>query len=88
MKRGRTGTLPRRLAIDEAGSMERAVTKEVMKNRVPSLLSARLNFSWKKYVIHELHLVSLGAARSISGRGLTVEPKSKRKNRAPIECIT
>jgi hypothetical protein len=68
--------------------MERAATKEVMKNRVPSLLSVRLNFLWKKYVIHELNFISLGVARSRLGRALTVEPKNRRKNRAQIECIT
>lgn len=46
--------LPSRLATDEAGSMESAVMKLVMKNRVPSLLSAILNLSWKKNVIQEL----------------------------------
>jgi len=46
--------LPRRLATDDAGSMESAVMKLVMKNRVPSLLSEILNLSWKKNVIQEL----------------------------------
>jgi hypothetical protein len=39
----RTFTLPNLLAIDEAGSIERAAMKLVMKNIVPNLLSARLN---------------------------------------------
>jgi hypothetical protein len=46
--------LPSLLATDEAGSMERAVMKLVMKNKVPSLLSTILNLSWKKNVIQEL----------------------------------
>jgi hypothetical protein len=50
--------LPRRLATEEAGSMESAVMKLVMKNRVPSLLSEILNLSWKKNVIQELQNIS------------------------------
>jgi hypothetical protein len=50
--------LPRRLATDDAGSMESAVMKLVMKNRVPSLLSEILNLSWKKNMTQELGNIS------------------------------
>jgi hypothetical protein len=50
--------LPRRFATEEAGSIESAVMKLVMKNRVPSLLSEILNLSWKKNVIQELGNIS------------------------------
>lgn len=38
-------TFPRRLATEEAGSIERAAMKLVAKKIVPSLLSDRLNLS-------------------------------------------
>jgi hypothetical protein len=45
---------PSLLATDEAGSIDRAEIKVVIKNIVPNLLSGRLNLSWKKKVIQEL----------------------------------
>jgi hypothetical protein len=49
-----TFTFPNRLAIEDAGSIERAAMKLVMKNIVPSLFSDKLNLLWKKKVIQEL----------------------------------
>lgn len=47
-------TFPRRLATEEAGSIDSAAMKLVAKKTVPNLLSDRLNLSWKKNVIQEL----------------------------------
>jgi len=46
--------LPSRLATDEAGSIDSAVMKLVIKNKVPNLFSEILNLSWKKKVIQDL----------------------------------
>lgn len=50
----RTLTLPIRLAIDDATSMEAAEIILVKKNIVPSSPSGRLNLRRKKYVIQDL----------------------------------
>lgn len=49
-----TFTLPIRLAIDDATSIEAAATILDMKNIVPSWPSGRLNLRRKKYVIQDL----------------------------------
>lgn len=54
MKKKITLTLPNRLAIEDATSMEAAAMLLVMKNMVPSSPSGRSNLRWKKYVIHDL----------------------------------
>jgi hypothetical protein len=46
--------LPNLLAIDDAGSMDRAAMKLVMKKMVPNLLSGKVNLLLKKKVIQEL----------------------------------
>ena len=49
-----TFTLPIRLAIEDATSIDVAEIELVTKKIVPSSPSGKLNLRWKKYVIQEL----------------------------------
>lgn len=50
--------LPKRLAMDEARSMEAAAMMLVVKKREPSRPSGRSNLSLKNHVTQDLTLVS------------------------------
>jgi hypothetical protein len=49
-----TFTLPIRLAIEDATSIDAAEIELVTKKIVPSSPSGKLNLRWKKYVIQDL----------------------------------
>jgi hypothetical protein len=49
-----TLTLPIRLAIEDATSIDAAEIELVTKKIVPSSPSGKLNLRWKKYVIQDL----------------------------------
>jgi hypothetical protein len=49
-----TFTLPIRLAIEDATSIDAAAIELVTKKIVPSSPSGKLNLRWKKYVIQDL----------------------------------
>ena len=51
-------TLPNRLAMLEAMSIDPAAIMEVVKKRDPSRPSSRPNFHLKKYVTHDLYGIS------------------------------
>lgn len=51
---GQTFTLPMRLAIEDATSIDAAEMELVTKKMVPSSPSGKLNLRWKKYVIQAL----------------------------------
>lgn len=51
---GQTFTLPMRLAIEDATSIDAAAMELVTKKMVPNSPSGKLNLRWKKYVIQEL----------------------------------
>lgn len=54
-----TFTLPMRLAIEEATSIDAAEMELVTKKMVPSSPSGKLNLRWKKYVIQELFRLAM-----------------------------